>query len=160
MFSILRDEASGICRQGFSVPTGSQVSVLHLPSCKIPCSHWFTATPNPNYSVFKPFIFAPNVTIGQLTISPKYGEEDPVNVKPRFQTKVDRRHYLYKSHENGDYIMRKEKRGKDLHKILSKLEAQCVDDVQDFLLDFDESKLWEIKDLFKDVVESECKFYK
>lgn len=48
-----------------------QVSLL---SSNKPCCHWFTATPNPLLSVFKPFVFTPNVRISLHTRSPAPNE--------------------------------------------------------------------------------------
>lgn len=44
------------------------------PSC-----HWFTGTPDPSISVYKPFVFTPNVQISHLTISP-VPDPDPAKV--------------------------------------------------------------------------------
>lgn len=56
MMGVLRDEESGINRPGGDFPTsGSQVSTLGSTEAR-PC-HWFTATPGPARSVFKPFVF-------------------------------------------------------------------------------------------------------
>ena len=68
---MLRHEDSGICQTGGSgmgsVSTGSQVSVLHPHASGTLSQHWFTATPNPNNSLFKPFVFVPGVTGSELT---------------------------------------------------------------------------------------------
>lgn len=50
-------------------------------------------------SVFKPFIFVPNISQLLDTSSPTFGLEDPVKKKPRFQHKPDRRHPLYQKHQ-------------------------------------------------------------
>ncbi|KAJ9589848.1 hypothetical protein L9F63_017003 [Diploptera punctata] len=99
MFQVLRDEDSGICRSpDDSFPTtGSQVSLLGAVGSGKPDCHWFTATPNPRTSVFKPFIFTPSSRISHHTRSPVI-EDDPAKVVPRFQRKVDRAHSLYKLH--------------------------------------------------------------
>lgn len=75
MFKVLRDTESDICRSCDSAfPTqGAQVSVL---STSRPSVHWFTATPDPSKSVFKPFIFTPNASISKHT----YCAEDKVMV--------------------------------------------------------------------------------
>lgn len=75
MMRILRDRPSGICMTGGGFRSnGSQVSRL-LPAAADgrkngsgvgavtdgslgAAQHWFTATPNPSHSVFKPFSFA------------------------------------------------------------------------------------------------------
>ena len=92
MFTILRDEESGICMtDGSFLSTGSQVSVLTPPSssaCPTPSCHWFTATPNPLTSIYKPFIFAPGGSIGSATVSPQFGDDDPAKKVPRFQVQV------------------------------------------------------------------------
>ena len=64
MLSILRHENSGICMTGGFLTTGSQVSVLTPDGCNSPSCHWFTATPNPKVSIFKPFVFSQDATIG------------------------------------------------------------------------------------------------
>ena len=56
-----------------------QVSVLFPPNSGKPDCHWFTATPDPNISVFKPFIFTPYVEISNYTVSPTI-DNDPAKV--------------------------------------------------------------------------------
>jgi len=70
MMGVLRDEESGINRPGGEFPTaGSQVSTLGSTQVR-PC-HWFTATPGPARSVFKPFVFGSmNQSITPDTKSP------------------------------------------------------------------------------------------
>lgn len=50
-------------------------------------------------SVFKPFIFVPNISQLLDSTSPTFELEDPVKKKPHFKTKPDRRHPLYKEHQ-------------------------------------------------------------
>lgn len=50
-------------------------------------------------SVFKPFVFVPDIKQLKHTCSPCYGEEDPVKKKPRFQSKPNRKHPLFLKHE-------------------------------------------------------------
>lgn len=61
MRSLLRNEESGICQRGLgrmgSLTTASQISLLSASEI---CPHYFTATPDPTRSVFKPFVFLPN----------------------------------------------------------------------------------------------------
>ena len=79
MISILRDDQSGICMLGGNdgyTSTGSQVSVLtskHKTKSQIDACHFFTGTPNPKVSLFKPFIFSNNVQLGPLTVSSPEG---------------------------------------------------------------------------------------
>ncbi|CAJ0964970.1 unnamed protein product [Ranitomeya imitator] len=51
-------------------------------------------------SVFKPFIFVPQIAPFVRTASPLFGADDPVKQKPRFQKKPDRSHELYKKHKD------------------------------------------------------------
>lgn len=53
----------------------------------------------------------PNITQLLKTSSPVFGPEDPVKKKPRFQTKPDRRHELYKYHESAAILMESSKVG-------------------------------------------------
>jgi secernin len=61
---------------GFSL---FKVSVLSAAGSGKPHCHWFTATPNPQESVFKPFIFTPEAKISQHTYSPVFSD-DPAEV--------------------------------------------------------------------------------
>ena len=159
--SILRDDEQGICRTGLTSSTmGSQVSVLSA-AADTPDCHWFTATPNPRCSVFKPFIFCPGVATGANTTSPDYGDEDPAKVTPRFQSAVDRRHKLYSMHEKF-LLQMKENNAKNHGLIIStlaNLEEQCVADIDQFLEGSTKDNLEEVQELFKDIVETEIKFY-
>lgn len=56
-----------------------QVSVLSPPGSAKPSCHWFTATPDPSISVYKPFVFTPHVQISHLTLSP-IPDLDPAKV--------------------------------------------------------------------------------
>ncbi|XP_042562336.1 secernin-3 [Clupea harengus] len=98
MMDILRNKESGINMEGMFSSTGSMVSVVPQdPS--LPGVHYFTGTPDPERSVFKPFIFVEGIKQLKLTCSPCYGEDDPVKKKPRFQSKPDRKHPLFLKHE-------------------------------------------------------------
>eukprot|EP00088_Acartia_fossae_P059803 TRINITY_DN7138_c0_g1_i2.p1 TRINITY_DN7138_c0_g1~~TRINITY_DN7138_c0_g1_i2.p1 ORF type:complete len:394 (+),score=80.46 TRINITY_DN7138_c0_g1_i2:48-1229(+) len=71
MMSVLRDEPSGINRPSGNFPTaGSQVSILGKDG-RVPC-HWFTATPSPTRSIFKPFTFKM-----ELPLSPSTNSSSP-----------------------------------------------------------------------------------
>ena len=72
MFAVLRDEDICFNGDGGFASTGSQVSQM-LPD-KVDC-HWFTATPNPILSVFKPFVFCKNSVGSEHTVSPDFGME-------------------------------------------------------------------------------------
>uniref|UniRef100_T1IYU3 Secernin-2 n=1 Tax=Strigamia maritima TaxID=126957 RepID=T1IYU3_STRMM len=162
MCSILRDQESDICRsKNDDFPTAaSQVSVLTPPGSTQPCCHWFTATPDPAKSVFKPFIFCPGVNMPAHTASPIIPDkEDPAKIIPRFKKTVDRRHNLYKLHEMA--IMKdKESDDNELMDTLRELETRSIEETQKFLSKFTEKNYQEVRDLFKDVVDAEIKFYK
>lgn len=166
MFNILREKT--LCMMGEpleeSIPLplatmGSQVSIIHPPSSNKPGVHWFTATPNPRRSVFKPFFFVPSITSAalSLTTAPTFGEGDPAKREPRFETMVDRRHALFRAHETIEPLSKSE--DNEALTTLHQLEAGCVADVEAFLNNFNANRLTELTDLFKDVVESEMKFY-
>ncbi len=160
MMSVLRNEESGICRvgrSGGSVSTGSQVSVLYPPGSGTPSTHWFTATPNPRRSVFKPFFFTPDVAFTALTASPSIAD-DPAKTTPRFQREVDRRHALYKAHQKLDPLADVEQ-DPTLLRTIEEVEAMCIQDVEEFIASYDKSKESELSGLFTDIVESEIKFY-
>lgn len=139
---------------------GSQVSVIKASDASQPSVHWFTATPNPRCSVFKPFIFVPNIVSTSLTISPTFGDDDPAKKKPRFEKTVDRRHALFRVQETIEPLSGDESSNGDVLKILQELETGCVADLEAFLDDYNAGRAAELTDLFKDVVESEMKFYR
>lgn len=151
---ILRDEEGSINFVGELLTVGSQVSVLSPTSDKPSC-HWFTGTPNTTYSVFKPFIFCDNVSVGDWTVSPASG-----GARSTFQSSIDRRHRLYKAHEKGRELLEsRSPAGQKLQTTMRNLERQCLREVTEFLRTFKESDLNEVKDLFSDIAESEAKFY-
>ncbi|XP_018574937.1 secernin-3 [Anoplophora glabripennis] len=136
MFGILRDTQSEICRSCEApFPTqGSQVSVL---SASRPSVHWFTATPDPSKSVFKPFVFTKNATISKHTQSPT--PEEP--------------HTLYSLHSEAI------KKGNQVQELLRNMEAECVEELETVIGNVGED-LSEFDDLLKDCVETEVKFYR
>ncbi|XP_045596038.1 secernin-3 isoform X2 [Procambarus clarkii] len=155
MFSVLRDKKSGICMSaGMFVSTSSQVSVISHGSGRPSC-HWFTGTPDPQRSVFKPFIFTDNVKISPRIQSPKIpDDEDPAKVIPRFAKQVNRTHLLYRRQQAAT------KDGGSIVETLRDLERKCVQETEACLQNFDPERLSEMDDLFKDCVDSELKFYK
>lgn len=156
MREVLRDEGSSINFMGELYTVGSQISVLSL-DVNIPHCHWFTATPNPSLSVFKPFIFCSSVDIGEVTSSPATGER----ARASFQTNVDRRHPLFIAHEKARPLMESDDPiGQRLLSTMQQLEQNCITEMQEFLQSFSESNLNDVQDLFKDISESETKFYK
>ncbi|XP_003745358.1 secernin-2 isoform X2 [Galendromus occidentalis] len=132
MVSILRDKESEICR-GVDAkhPTqGSQVSVLSKNghSC-----HWFTGTPDPSMSVFKPFIFTEGVQNSKHIVA------------------ADGSTTLYNFHQKANHSA-------ELNSLLRDLEQRCISEI-DQILDCG-AKPEELRELFKDACETEYKFYK
>ncbi|XP_041366461.1 secernin-1-like [Gigantopelta aegis] len=158
MFGILRDEPSSINFSGDIHTVASQVSVMSPSDTNALDIHWFTATPNPSVSVFKPFIFCPDSDTGDVTVSPAIGGEKG---RPCLQSSVDRRHALYKMHEKWRELMEnKTAIGDKLCKTMRELESSCVQEMLEFAKTSTKSSLGDVGDLFKDVTESEMKFYR
>ena len=159
MMGVLRDEESGICRLGRvgSATVASQVSVLYPPDSGKPGCHWLTGTPNPNRSVFKPFVFTADVTVPSLTASPTF-QDDPAKTRPRFERLVDRAHPLYVAHRRINPLDDNFQH-EPLRALLRGLEEGCVREVGEFMAQYDTSRENELHGLFADVVETEMKFY-
>lgn len=58
--------------------------------------------------MFKPFIFGLGAAQAPQVLSPTFGAQDPVRTTPRFQTQVDRRHALYRGHQEALRLMESE----------------------------------------------------
>lgn len=125
MFEVLRASAEG------SEPIASSfVSVLKEPIAV----YWFTGTPDPRESVFKPFIFTNDVVISPLT-SLKDNDDDET--------------LLRKLHAN--------RKWDQVGELLKTLEKSCVDEVDGYV---DNAPTDELNELLKDCVEAEVKFYR
>ncbi|XP_046569900.1 secernin-3-like [Haliotis rubra] len=162
MMQILRDEDSGFCMTGAFTSTGSQVSVLSpSESSMLPC-HWFTATPNPLRSVYKPFVFTPDtVDIGTQTKSPDYGQDDPARRIPRFQGQVNRQHELHKGHKQFcEQLDTEDANAKEVLQNLKSLETKCLEDMKEMLERFDGKNFTELASVFPTVVTQELSLYK
>lgn len=133
MMDILRDKDSGINMEGMFMTTGSMVSVIPSdPS--LPGVHYFTATPDPERSVFKPFIFVKHLKPLEETTSPTFGPEDPVKKKPRFQSKPDRKHKLFVKHELVAAIIDSYKeKGQKITQNMRLLEEEKLKGMEEFL---------------------------
>ncbi|XP_002712343.2 secernin-3 isoform X2 [Oryctolagus cuniculus] len=159
MMEILRDKPSGINMEGEFMTTASMVSVLPQdPS--LPCIHFFTGTPDPERSVFKPFIFAPHISQLLDTSSPTFELEDPVKKKPHFKSKPDRRHPLYQKHQQAlEIIDNNKEKGKTLLDNMRKLETELFKEMESILenkhLDVDK-----IVNLFSQSTKDEIRIYK
>ncbi|XP_054548420.1 secernin-1 isoform X3 [Talpa occidentalis] len=161
MINILRDKASGICVDSESfLTTASGVSVLPQ-NRSLPCIHYFTGTPDPSRSIFKPFIFVDDVKLVPKVQSPCFGDDDPAKKEPRFQEKPDRRHELYKAHEWARAVLEGEQeQGHKLRKTMLELEKQGLEAMEEILTSSDPLDPTEVGDLFYDCVDTEIKFFK
>ncbi|XP_040393028.1 secernin-2 [Cygnus olor] len=158
--AILRDKASGICvdSEGFRT-AGSMVSVLPRDPA-LPCVHFFTATPDPSRSVFKPFVFVAGLKPAPQVMSPSFSD-DPAKKVPRFQSTVDRRHELYRRHQAALELMdRDQEQGQKLQQTLRDLERQGLEAVNALLGGDVAPSPEELAELFFDCVDAEMKFYK
>lgn len=102
-----------------------------------PSIHWFTGTPDPSKSVYKPFIFTANSTISKHTISPNANEP----------------HTLYTLHSAAI------EKGNKVLELLKNMEAECVEELETVIENVGED-LSEFDELLKDCVETEVKFYR
>ncbi|XP_056264840.1 secernin-2 [Pseudoliparis swirei] len=154
MMSILRDKPSGICMDSGAFRTaGSMVSVLPRDR-SLPCVHFLTATPDPSRSIFKPFVFSDCTIPVPGVVSPQFGPDDPIRQRPRFQSRVDRRHELYKAHQGALVAM---ETNPGVFQILRELESQCLGEISAVLRG--EISGEELGDLFFDSVDTEIKLY-
>ncbi|XP_056007583.1 secernin-3-like isoform X2 [Ostrea edulis] len=141
MFEILRNK--GINMNSQLITTGSQVSVLS--SVGLPDCHWMTGTPDPRLSVFKPFIFSDNADIGDITYS---------------LSSDNKRHVLFKYHEKArDLMSGGSQSGAALLQLMRNLEGTCVSEMEEFCQKFSPENMSDVEELFKDICESEVKFY-
>nr|XP_054361224.1 secernin-1 isoform X2 [Mirounga angustirostris] len=161
MIDILRDKASGVCVDSESfLTTASVVSVLPQNRSS-PCIHYFTGTPDPSRSIFKPFIFVDDVKLVPKAQSPCFGDNDPAKKEPRFLEKPDRRHELYKAHEWARAVIESDQeQGRQLRKTMLELEKQGLEAMEEILTSSDPLDPTEVGDLFYDCVDTEIKFFK
>lgn len=161
IMTILSDKDSGICvdSEGFCT-TGSMVSILPQDS-SLPCIHFLTATPDPSRSVFKPFIFASTITPFPQVQSPNFGDKDPIWEVPRFQSRVDRKHELYREHQSILEIMNhNQQENQRLLKRMQELQQQILNAMKNLLAGSFIPKPQELADLFCDYINTELKLYK
>ncbi|XP_066089991.1 secernin-3 isoform X2 [Saccopteryx bilineata] len=159
MIEILRDKPSGINMEGEFMTTASMVSILPQDS-SLPCIHFFTGTPDPERSVFKPFIFVPKISQLLDTSSPTFEPADPVEKKLHVEMKPDRRHPLYREHQQAlEVLERKEEKAKTMLDNMRKLEKELFKEMESILqnkhLDVDK-----IVHLFSQCAKDEIQIYK
>ncbi|XP_006879026.1 PREDICTED: secernin-3 [Elephantulus edwardii] len=159
MMDILRDKPSGINMEGGFLTTASMVSILPQDS-SIPCIHFFTGTPDPERSIFKPFLFVPNISQLLETSSPTFELEDPVKKKSQPRIRPDRRHPLYQNHQQALKVKEndKEKANKmmdDMRKLEKGLFKEMETILENKCIDVDK-----VVNLFSQCVKDEIKIYK
>ncbi|XP_059155680.1 secernin-2-like isoform X2 [Physella acuta] len=152
MFKILRDEDGGICMMdGGFITAGSQVSVLLPPSALAPSVHWFTGTPNPATSIYKPFFFGPGAAVGDVTVSPpsEAGTEQ-----------AEKGHALYRGHKKLCNLMdTQEEKGHCVLAQLRELEKKCCEDVDEIVANYNEASFPKLKQIFQHLATMEINFY-
>nr|XP_045003841.1 secernin-3 isoform X2 [Jaculus jaculus] len=157
MMEILRDKPSGINMEGEFLTTASMVSILpHDPS--LPCIHFFTGTPDPERSVFKPFIFVPHISQLLDTQSPTFEFEGPDKRRSHF--KADRRHPLYQEHQQALEVTDNNKeKARTMLDNMRRLEKELFKEMESILqnqhLDTDK-----IANLFPQCAKDEIRIYK
>lgn len=128
MITILRDESSNICmtQTPSCFTTASQVSVMSCGKTmnRVDACHFFTGTPNPRLSFFKPFIFSERIDFGQLTVSNKTG------------TSGNNPHSLYVAHKRASKVRLEDDRLKNLEKesiieIIDKMKSSDTKNMKD-----------------------------
>ncbi|NVM56053.1 MAG: C69 family dipeptidase [Candidatus Helarchaeota archaeon] len=135
MMDILRDHDAGVCMHGGFRSTSSMVS--RIDSNKELTVHWFTGTPNPCQSFFKPLFMAPTTELPsqlQATLAP-----DP--------------NTLWWGHE-----LVKEKSPKRLNVTLSNLEKQYLKTAKELIAHPERDA--QRKSLFNEAFNAEWAFYK
>lgn len=156
MMGILRDEPSGINMKGEFLSTASMVSVLPRDS-SLPCVHFFTGTPHPERSVFKPFIFAPHISQLLDTQSPTFELERPLARKP--YVKPDRRHPLYQKHQQALEVIRHNKeKSKTMLDKMRRLEREVFEEMESVLQN-KHLDVHKTANLFLQCVKDEIKIY-
>ncbi|XP_063308399.1 secernin-1 isoform X1 [Pelobates fuscus] len=153
MINILREKYSGVQSEAY-ITTASAVSVLPQNE-NSPCIHFFTGTPDPSRSVFKPFIFVEDVTAVPKTHSSTLRDEASDDGQTKWK------HELYKSHEQALSLIEKDpEQGEKLMNTMHDLEKQGLEAMEDILNSAGPLDPAEVVDLFYDCVDTEIKFYK
>ncbi|KAM5156775.1 secernin-1 [Mantella aurantiaca] len=153
VINVLRNKSSGSCVDSDTfLTTASSVSVL-AQGDKWPCIHFFTGTPDPTRSVFKPFIFVEDVKAVPKVQSSCSGDCHHEHSQCK--------HELYEAHQCAISLMDNDKEaGEKLLGTMLDLEKQGLDAMEDMLNSSNPLDPAEVVDLFYDCVDTEIKFYK
>lgn len=162
MISILKDEPSGINMKGAFKTMSSHVSLVRPEGSDLASCHWLTGTPNPVYSIFKPFVFTDGPNLGASTKSPNFGSEDPAKNMPRFRRRVDRSSPLYEEHER--VLMSCGLKSREMEKWLKEmntLQASIMKETEEFINDPEKVQISKgtKKTLFRMAVHKEMVLY-
>lgn len=145
-------EVGGLCSSPEKyIPVSSQMSVLPASSDS-PCCHWFTATPFPSKSLFKPFIFCRNASVGNEATFPTHLD--------RSAAKCDGEHALYTAHrEFLERLKQRDAKADHVLQQLRELEANCLQDVDDIMQNYDASDSSKVSAIFSHIANLEVNFY-
>lgn len=99
-------------------------------------------TPDPNHSVFKPFVFTKDIKLTKNISKPVNNESW--------------KHLLYLKHEAAYAQLRN--KANSLNETLRNVERSCVEELQNS--DLSDDRLLELNELFNDSVDAELRFYK
>lgn len=136
---------------GGFITAGSQVSVLLPNASASPSVHWFTGTPNPATSIYKPFFFGPGAEVGDITLSLSEEAEAEKNKKG---------HALYRSHKRLCNLMDShEEKGHTVLAQLRELEKKCCEDVDEIIANYSEASFPKLRQVFKHMASMEINFY-
>lgn len=156
MLDLLRKTAieDSTADPGKFVSVSSQLSILLPKSSGAPCCHWFTGTPYPSRSIFKPFIFCDGAAIGDKTASQKSSE---CAVAGKL---TDCRPALHVAHKK--FIARLEKQDSKSQMTLQQLhelELNCLQDVEEIMHNFDITASSRVSSIFHHITDLEMNFY-
>ena len=146
MATLLRDTSLHVASEWSCV--GSMISVLPSLIDK-PCSYWFTGTPDPKYSMFKPIIFAESLSLGSSTT---VCQQDQCSVEGNT-------HCLWKKHERFRKLVEEdEKYASTLTQMLD-LEQNCFEDIADVVENWDQMNEKKMCNIFEHMCSIELGFY-
>lgn len=150
--AIRRIEVDGLCSSPEKyIPVSSQMSVLPASSDS-PCCHWFTGTPFPSKSLFKPFIFCENASVGNEVTFSTHPDHSAA--------KSDGEHALYTAHrEFLERLKQRDAKADHVLQQLRELEANCLQDVDDIMQNYDASDSSKVSAIFSHIASLEVNFY-
>lgn len=140
-----------------------QVSLLSREKTSV---HWFTGTPDPSVSFFKPFIFTARAQSSPHTISPDEVISSlnisSININISaikqffFLSQPPREHRLYKLHMD---CMTKKDADKAIEKV-RQMETNRIAEIEELIQNqSSEQNTHDLDNLFKDCVETEIELY-